>query len=61
MFIPSFVKIGNLIETFKGSYTQARAHRDDEHAILLIYVFSFYFCFFKREGWFNLLAPEFYI
>jgi hypothetical protein len=48
-----FVKIGKLIETFKRSYTQARAHGDDDHKILLIYIFSFYFCFFKREGWFK--------
>ena len=50
MFVPSFVKMGKLIETFKRSYTQARV-RGDDHKILLIYVFSFYFCYFKREGW----------
>jgi hypothetical protein len=49
MFVLGFVKIGQLIETFTRSYTQARAHGDDHHKILLIYVFSFYFCFFKRK------------
>jgi hypothetical protein len=47
------MKIGKLIETFKRSYTQARVHGDDDHIIQLIYVFSFYFCFFRREGWFK--------
>jgi len=53
MFAPFFVKIGKIIERFKRSYTQARVHGDDDHKILLMYVFSFYFCFFKREGWFK--------
>jgi hypothetical protein len=38
-----FVKIGKMIETFKRSYTLARVHGDDDHKILLIYVFSVYF------------------
>jgi hypothetical protein len=57
MFVPGFVKVGQLIETFIRSYTQAHAHGDDNHKILLTYVFSFYFCFFEREGWFTAQSP----